>query len=170
MNVADAVRTRLEIKDFSDKQVAFEDKVAILDAGRMAASGLNSQHWRFILVDDREGLETLARTSTTGEWVGKASFAVIVLTDRSYPWHLIDAGRALTHMQLAAWEKGIGSRIYTGIKEDEMRRIFGIPDRYAISAVIGFGYPARRIIGKKSRKELSEIAFYKRFGNPIKAP
>jgi len=169
MNVSEAIRTRLEIKDFSDKQVPPEDKIAILDAGRLAASGLNSQHWRFILVDDRAGIETLAKTSTTGAWVEKANFAVIILTDKSFPWHLIDAGRAMTNMQLAAWERGIGSRIYTGIKEDEMRRTFNIPDKYSISAVIGFGYPAKKILGKKSRKPLSEIAFHGKFGNPLKA-
>jgi nitroreductase len=70
-------------------------------------------------------------------------------------------------MQLTAWDSGVTSRIYTGIKQAEMRRDFGIPEGLNSTVVVGFGYPKRRILGRKNRKPLSELAFLERFGNPL---
>lgn len=69
-------------------------------------------------------------------------------------------------MQLSAWDNGIGSGIYTGIKDEKMRNDFRIPSNLSISAVVGFGYPKNSITGKrKNRKPLSELAFNEVYGN-----
>jgi nitroreductase len=167
MSVSEIIRTKRDIREFSSQPVSKEDKLAILEAARMAGSGLNSQHWRFILIDDKSELEALARLSTTGEWVAGANFAVIILTEKNRPYHALDAGRALTNMQLEAWSRGIASCIYTGFKEAEMRKRYGIPEKYSIDVVVGFGYPARKIVGKKNRKPLEEIAYSNKFGQPL---
>ena len=168
MDVMEAIRTRLDIKEYSNEPVSNEVKREILDAGRMSSSGFNAQHWRFILVDDKDKIGRLAEISITGKWVAGANFAVILLTDPSYPFHVIDAGRALTNMQLAAWSRGVASSIFTGYDEAAMRREFGIPNNLAITAVIGFGYPARRIKGRKNRKPLNEVAFHNHYGSPLR--
>jgi nitroreductase len=36
-------------------------------------------------------------------------------------FHLIDAGRVLQNMQLAAWNHGIGSGLFTGIREEKLK-------------------------------------------------
>lgn len=167
MNVFDAIRTKLDIREFADTPVDNEVKRLVLEAARLSSSGLNSQHWRFILIDTREELEKLAEISTTGKWISGASFAVIVLTDPQYPYHDIDAGRAIAYMQLAAWERGVGSGIYTGFDGKKMRQEYNIPDKMHISAVVGFGYPRKRIIGKKNRHPLTEIAYHMRYGNRL---
>ncbi len=167
MNVSEIIRTKRDVREFSSQPVSKEDKLAILEAARMAGSGLNSQHWRFILIDDKSELEALARLSTTGEWVAGANFAVIILTEKNRPYHALDAGRALTNMQLEAWNRGIASCIYTGFREAEMRKRYGIPEKYSIDVVVGFGYPARKIVGKKNRKPLEEIAYSNKFGQPL---
>gem|GEM_PF-4527028 len=46
---------------------------------------------RFILVENKQNLKTLAKDSTSGSWVREANFAIIVLT--KYNFYLIDAGR-----------------------------------------------------------------------------
>ena len=167
MNVFDAIRTKLDIREYADTPVGDDIKRLVLEAARLSSTGLNSQHWRFILIDTKDELSKLAEISTTGKWIAGAGFAVIILTDPQYPYHAIDAGRAIAYMQLAAWEKGVVSCIYTGFDEQKMRQRYNIPDKMHIAAVIGFGYPRRKIIGKKSRLPLSEIAYYMRYGNRL---
>jgi nitroreductase len=128
---------------------------------------MNTQHWRFIVVQDKENLKRLADDSTTGRWVTGSDFAVIILTDPKVPGHVIDGGRVLQDMQLAAWNAGIGSGIFVGVKADKLRKDFAIPENLEITALLGFGYPAKNIAGKKDRKALSEIAFGERFGNRL---
>lgn len=88
------------------------------------------------------------------------------MTDPEYDFHEIDAGRALTHMQLAAWERDIGSRIYT-VDAPEVEEFLEAPEEIAISAVVGFGRPAEEIQGLKDRKPLDEIAYRDRFGQRL---
>ena len=109
-------------------------------------------------------IKKLAEDSTSGGWVAGADFAVIVLADPQLGFHLIDSGRAVQDMQLAAWDQGVISGLYTGFKEDRMRRDFAIPDELKPTVVVGFGYPTMKILGKKNRRPLSELAFVDKYG------
>ncbi len=166
--VSDLIRTKLDYRSFADRPVSWEDKLAVLEAGRMAGTGMNTQHWRFILVDDKGDLAKLADYSITGKWVKDAAFAVVVLTNPTYPWHLLDAGRAITNMMLDAWGRGIISCICTSYDEKAIKTLLGVPAEYAVAGFIGFGYPPRRIIGRKKRLPLEQVAYYGRFGGPIR--
>ena len=152
---------------FSSKHVSAEIKEKILDAARVTGSGMNVQHWRFVLVQDKGSLEQLAEDSKTGKWVTNANFAVVVLTDPQYYFHMIDAGRAIQSMMLAAWSFGVASGIYAGVKADEMKRDFNLPSNLNIIAVVAFGYPAKKILGKKDRKPLDEVAFLEKYGQKL---
>ena len=167
MDAYDAVVTKLDVDEFTSKSVPSDAKLKILEAARLSGSGMNAQHWRFVLVQGRDRLKTLASDSTTGKWVEGADFAVIVLTNPKYGFHLIDAGRALTSMQIAAWNFGVASRIFTGVNREALQKDFDIPKDLSPSVVVGFGYPTRKISGKKKRSPLSEVAFLDRFGKPL---
>jgi nitroreductase len=165
MDAYTCIATKLEIREFSSKNVPTDVKLKILEAARLTASGINAQHWRFILVQESDQLKQLAEDSTTGSWVEHSNFAVIVLTNPKYPFHLIDAGRVVQDMQLAAWNFGVASRVYTGLKDESIRADFSIPGEMNPSIVTGFGYPVKRIIGRKNRRPLNEIVFLGKYGN-----
>lgn len=167
MNATEAVKTKLDSREFDPRPVGREIKRAVLEAGRLTQSGVNSQHWRFILVQDPKNLARLAEDSTSGSWVAGSNFAVIICTDPKKGYHLIDAGRAAQDMQLTAWDAGVTSRLYTGIRQAEMRRDFGIPEDLNATIVVGFGYPKRKLLGRKNRMPLSEVAFLEKFGHPL---
>jgi len=169
MDAYDVVVTKLDVHEFdSKKQVSRDIKLKILEAARLTGSGINSQHWRFILVQDPTNVRQLADDSTSGQWVQGANFAVAVLTDPKLGFHLIDAGRVTQDMQIAAWSFGVASRLYTGFDQSKMRKDFAIPANLAPSIVVGFGYPAKKITGKKkNRKPLEEIVFLEKYGNKL---
>jgi nitroreductase len=169
MNTTEAVKTKLDVREFDSRPVLSDAKMAVLEAGRLTQSGVNSQHWRFILIQDPKNLVRLAKDSTSGQWVAGASFAVIICTDPKKGYHLIDAGRAAQDMQLTAWDHGVTSCLYTGIKQSDIHRDFGIPEELTVTIVVGFGYPKRKILGRKKRKPLSEVAFLEKYGNSIEA-
>jgi nitroreductase len=169
MNATEAVKTKLDVREFGSRPVPADVKMAVLEAARLTQSGVNSQHWRFILVQDPKNLVQLAKDCTSGQWVAGANFAVIICSDPRKGYHLIDAGRAAQDMQLTAWDDGVASGLYTGIKQADMRRDFGIPEELNATIVVGFGYPKRKILGRKNRKPLSEVAFLERYGNSIEA-
>lgn len=164
MDAFDCIVTKLDVRKFAAKQVPQEIKEKILEAARMTGTGLNTQHWRFVVVQDRDNLGTLARDSTSGGWVSGADFAIIVLTNPKYRFHLIDAGRVVQDMQLAAWNFGVASGVFTGIDEEKVRADFGVPVDMNISIIVGFGYPARPLAGKKDRTDLKNLVYYEKYG------
>jgi len=161
------ILSKLDVRDFSREEVPYEIKMKVLEAARATGSGLNIQHWRFILVSKPNNIKKLAQDSTSGKWVSKADFAVIVLTNPKYNFHILDAGRVVQDMQLAAWNSGVVSCLFTGMDDEDLRRDFSIPEHMQPSVVVGFGYPARKISGKKSRLPLSEIVFLEKYGRKI---
>jgi nitroreductase len=170
MDVFDGIATKLDVRQFSPKDVPLEAKHSILEAARLTGTGLNTQHWRFILVEGKDRLTKLAEDSTSGAWVAGANFAVIVLTNPKYKFHMIDAGRVLQNMQLAAWNRGVASGLFTGIKDEKLRNDFAIPKELDITLTVGFGYPAGKLTGrKKDRVPLGELVYYGKYGNPMTA-
>ena len=68
-------------------------------------------------------------------------------------------------MQLAAWDQRVGSGLFTGIKEEKLRKDFEIPRELSPTVVLGFGYPARKLIGKrKNRLPIQELIYYEKYG------
>jgi nitroreductase len=165
MDTYACIATKLDVREFGSKDVPADVKLKILEAARLTGSGMNVQHWRFILVQGPDQLSRLAGDSTTGAWVEGSNFAVIVLTNPRYPFHLIDAGRVVQDMQLAAWNFGVASRVYTGVKDGAIRKDFNIPTEMNPSIIVGFGYPAKKIVGKKNRKSLSDVVFLGKYDN-----
>ena len=167
MDTFECLTTKLELREFSAQDIEMEVRLKVLEAARLTGTGLNTQHWRFIVVENKGNLKKLAQDSTSGSWVAGANFAIIVLTNPKYKFHLIDAGRVIQNMQLAAWNQGVGSGLFTGIKEAELRNDFGIPQDLDPTVIVGFGYPARKLVGKKkNRLPLNELVYYEKYGDP----
>ncbi len=169
MDTFEAISTKLDVREFASKEVPGDVKRKILEAARLTASSRNTQHWRFVLVQDRTNVKRLAGDSRSGKWVEGADFAIIIMTDPKVPGGMIDAGRVLQDMELAAWNFGVASGVYIGVDEPSLRKDFAIPESLNISAILGFGYPKRKILGKKDRKPVEEIAFSERYGQSVKA-
>jgi nitroreductase len=165
MDAFECIATKLEVREFSTQDVPSEIRSKILEAARLTGTGMNTQHWRFIMVEKKDNLKKLAEDSTSGSWVASANFAIIVLTNPKYGFHAIDAGRVLQNMQLAAWNQGVGSGLFTGIREEKLRNNFQIPNELSPTVIVGFGYPVSNLTGKrKNRLPIHELVYYEKYG------
>ncbi|HEV3433332.1 MAG TPA: nitroreductase family protein [Nitrososphaera sp.] len=166
MDAFECIATKLDVREFRSQDISAEIKSKILEAARLTGSGLNTQHWRFIVVEKKENLQKLAEDSTSGGWVSGANFAVIILTNPRYKFHMIDAGRVIQDIQLAAWNYGVTSCLFTGVQDEKLRSDFGIPKDLNPTAIVGFGFPTKHTFGKrKNRMPLDELVYYEKYGN-----
>ena len=53
MDAFECIATKLDVREFSSQNVPEEIKSKILEAARLTGSGLNTQHWRFIVVEEK---------------------------------------------------------------------------------------------------------------------
>ena len=61
MELRETIHKRQSIRRYKNQDVRQEDLLAILDAGRLAPSGKNSQNWHFIVIRDRDLMEQIAQ-------------------------------------------------------------------------------------------------------------
>lgn len=167
MEVYEAVRTVLAVREYQDKPVPEDAVHRIIEAAHLTASSQNGKPWHFIVVQDRGTIRRLAGIARTGPYIAQAPLAVVVAMEKS-KFAEADAGRAVQSMVLTAWEQDIGSNWVGFYGLDGDRPILGIPDHLDVLAIIPFGYPLRAFgLGKKRRKPLGEIAHRERFDQPF---
>ena len=170
MDVFEAVRTLLAVRQYQDRPVPAEAVRRILEAGRLTASATNRQPWHFVVVQDRQMLQQLGSVTPTGPYLAQAPLAIVVAVDKT-PFAVSDASRAIQSMMLTAWGDGLGSN-WIGFGPlgnlKEVARLLGIPADLEVLSVVAFGYPAQAVgRGKKNRKPLRQIAHRERFGQPF---
>ncbi len=143
MDVSTAIRMKRAVRQYKEDPLPEDTVLAILNAGRRAQSSKNSQPWQFIAIRDKNQLK---RLSECGNWAGHlagAAMGVAILTpDPSERFQILfDEGQAAAYMQLAAWERGIGSCLATIYDVEKARDALGFPADLLLRFAISFGYP-----------------------------
>ncbi len=168
METFDAIRTVLAVRRFKETPIPEPIVRGIVEAGRLTASGGNSQPWHFIVVRNKETLRRLGQLARTGPYIPQAPLAIVVTMDHS-PIAVSDGSRAIQDMILAGWSQGVGSNWVGFNNLPEVNSLLGIPEEVSVLAILPFGYPAEAIgKGKKKRKPLDEVAYNERWGEPFK--
>jgi nitroreductase len=169
MEVFEAIRTVLAVRQYQDMAVPEEVVGRIVEAGRLTGSAMNNQPWHFIVVQDKDALRQLGSLARSGAYTAQASLAIVVAIDPT-PFAVADASRAIQSMILAAWAEGVGSN-WVGFKGlEEIKKLLNIPAEKDVLAILPFGYPAAPLgKGKKKRKPLASIASRERFGEPFES-
>lgn len=166
--VYDAVKGLRVVRHFLDRQVSDADLDAILEAGRWTGSSKNRQNWAIVVVQDREQLDRLAECGDFTTPLRNAPTTLVpVRLPEAYEW---DMGRLAQNMMLAAAAVGVGSCPVTFHREEDAKRVLGVPDDHGARYGITLGYPdeaaeregrAGRSMG--GRKDLDSIVHRDRF-------
>jgi nitroreductase len=107
VEVFEAVRTILAVRQYGEEPVPESVVQRILEAGRLTASAKNAQPWHFVVVQDRATLRQLGALVPTGPYIAEAALALVVAIDRT-PFAVSDGSRAIQSMMLVAWADGVG--------------------------------------------------------------
>ncbi len=169
MEVFDAIRTVLAVRQFRDQSIPESIVKQIVEAGHLTASAANRQPWHFIVVQNKETLRQLGTLATGGPYIAQAPLAIVVGIEKSSPFGISDASRAIQDMILTAWAQGVGSN-WVGFQDrlEQVKPVLGIPEEIGIVAIVPFGYPVQTIgKGNKKRKPLGEVASHEKWGQPF---
>lgn len=148
---ATLIKNRRSTRKFTSQPLSPEQVELILKAALMAPASKSHNPWQFVVVEDKEMLQQLARCKKHGAaFLEGCSLAVVVLANvmESDVW-VEDASIASIYMQLQAEDLGLGScwcQIRNRVTEDEtdsndyVRKLLNIPYKLDVLSIIGFGY------------------------------
>ncbi len=164
METWDAIRSRRDIRSFTDRPIADDDLDRILEAGRRAPSSRNWQPWDFVVVTDREQLAELATVWQGAGHVASSAATVAIVApvveEARRQTEYFDLGQAVMSMMLAAADLGIGSGHSAVGDQDLARRILGLPEDRVCAHLVPLGYPADRPLvplNRPDRRPFDEV-------------
>lgn len=165
MSLVDIVLSRRSIRRYEQREIPKDVLDKILEAGRQAPSAANRQPWHFIAVTD----DAIKNELSKGMWNKFVKDAPIVIVGCANTgeilagkWAIVDTSIALQNMVIAAWVMGIGSCWIGDFKEEKVKQLLAIPDKWKVVALITFGYPAERP-GPRPKKPVEEIVSFNKF-------
>jgi nitroreductase len=136
-----AVASKRDWRSYADRPVPPAVERRILDAGRVAGSAMNRQPWVFVVVETPEVKEQVAQAVYAQDNVRTAPLVIAIATEGG--GSLLDVGRAMQNMFLAAWNDGVVS-CPNGIPDAAAAaRVLGLEEGLLPVSIPSFGYPKR---------------------------
>jgi len=174
MSFLDLANKRYSVRNYKTAPVPQEKVVRCVEAARLAPSACNSQPWKFIIVDNPELVNELAKAAFEGlldfnNFAFKAPVLVLIVSERENlsakfgsivkkkNFSLMDIGIAAEHFCLQAAEEGLGTCIIGWFNEKKVKKLLSIPKLKRVELLITVGFSADEKIPLKKRKSIDEI-------------
>ncbi len=183
MDILKAIHERRSIRKYKNDPVPDEIITEILEAARWSPSWANTQVCRYIVVKDPSIKtmlsDTLSSTNPARKAVAEAPVVICIFTKKGLSgfhkntpatnkgdWFMFDAGIAMEHIVLAAWNFGLGT-VHVGFFDaDKAQNILNIPDDFSIVEMTPVGY-FDEVPKPVPRKPLIDLVFLDGFGKPF---
>jgi len=175
-----AMLGRWSPRSFADREVSPDLLVKVFEAVRWTASAFNEQPWRFLIGTRNSSTYKKIFGTLTGfnqVWAVAAPVLILGATKTKFShnstpnYHaLYDLGAAAFSLVLQSAALGLSTHQMAGYDHSAARVAFGIPEDYALGAVIALGYlgePAalseEQLVARettpRTRKTLNEFVF-----------
>lgn len=147
---------RRSVRKYTGEAIPEEKVKLILQAGLASATSKNRKPWEFVVVQEKESLKALAECRAgAAKMLENAGCAIVVFGDISVTpdvW-VEDCSIAMSNMHLMADALGLGSCWIQGrcretaegqSTEEFCRELLGVPENFALEAILSIGVPAER--------------------------
>jgi nitroreductase len=147
VEVWDAVCAQQTGSEYRNRSVPRRDVIRIVDAARRAPSSDNGQPWRFVAINAKQQLATLANIEPRVEGVASAAVAICLTcpVSRDASGMLgtyFDLGHAAMSLRLAATDLRLASAV-TRVREHlTVAQFLGLGVGWFCPFVVAVGYPA----------------------------
>lgn len=152
--VLDAIFTRTSVRTYEQGHAVSPDTVEILLRAAMSApTAVNKQPWAFVVLDNREALDSLAEVLPYAKMLNHAPLAIVTCGDMDKAiegdgrdFWIQDVSAATENLLIAAHALGLGA-VWTGVYPDMERATavqqrLGLPSNIIPLSVVPIGYPA----------------------------
>ncbi len=180
MEVFEAIRTRRSIRKYKDKQVPWDNIVAIMQAGKYAPSAGNLQNWKFIVVKSDAKRSALAKACLNQEWMEQAPIFIVVVgePERARMYYGTRGARlytiqgcaaAIENMLLTAHSLGLGTCWVGAFDEDSMSKTLNMAEEKSIQGIITIGY-ADENPEQPPKFRIEHMTYFEKWWGRLEAP
>lgn len=150
--VIENIMTRTSIRQFTDQPIAKDTLDLLVKAGMAAPSAMNVQPWSFVVITEKEVLDSL---NAVKPWFNlKTATAAIAVCGNTEPkedgtineYWVQDCSAVTENILLAAHAYGLGA-VWCGVYPvtetvNGVKRVLQIPENITPLCIVTLGYPA----------------------------
>ena len=180
MSFLDLANKRYSVRNYQNTPVPQDKLNRCIEASRLAPSACNSQPWKFIIIDNPELRENLAKAAFEGlldfnHFAYKAPVLVVIVSERQKAFakfgglvkrknfSQMDIGITAEHFCLQATEEGLGTCMLGWFNEKRVKKTLTIPTFKRVELIISVGFSANEKTPPKNRKKTDEIVFLNQY-------
>ncbi len=146
------IHQRKSVRSYTADTVPMETLQELVKAAMAAPTGKNVQPWEFIIVTDRQKLDSMAESLPFAKMLSKAGCAIVVCGNNnpenggSITWDL-DCSAATQNILLAAESLGLGA-VWTAVhpyaeRIEPVVKILNLPQDIIPLSAIPVGFPSK---------------------------
>lgn len=168
MEFFDVIKERYSMRGFTDQEVEKEKLDKVLEAARLAPTGVNFQPFKVYVIGTKNNKEVLSEIYGA-EWFVEAPYVLCVVANKDAAWTRpwdgkniadIDATIVMDHIILAATDLGLGTCYIAAFKADIAKEFLELEDNWepVLFTPLGYGNAEPR---DTPRKPIEELVVYK---------
>ena len=176
MTANECIMTRRSIRKFTEQAVPHDVLEQVIADAAYAPSWKNTQVSRYIAVEGREAIDTLAQTYAPFNARTLSTAPLLIAqtciknrcgyerdgsfsTDRGDAWQMYDCGIAAQTFCLSAHDHGLGTVIMGIFDRPALEKYLNVPENQELVALIAVGYPAEQPAAPR-RKSVQDLLTY----------
>ena len=166
----DIIRLRRSVRKFTPEKIDQPTLDLLLEAAMSAPSAGNQQPWQFMVITNRQTIESLSHTGPNSKPALGAPVLIVVLADTSRERYKdywpIDCSAATENLLLEATRLGLGS-VWLGVHPVDDRKayitnLFALPPHIIPFSIVCVGYPEEApLVERPSRFDASRVHYNK---------
>lgn len=180
MDLDKVIQSRKSTRKFSKKKPNWRNILECIDSARYAPMAGNNYSLKFILVDDEEKINEIAKASQQ-QFISQAKYVLVVCTDSSRTANAYgkrgeifcrqQAGAAIQNFLLKIEEYGLATCWIGYFVEEQIKRILKIPANINVEALFPIGYEYQKARTRRIKIDLDRILYFNSYKNKkMKSP
>ena len=175
MNLNQAIKNRRSVREFKSKKPDWRDILECVDSMRYTPMAGGNFTLKFILVDDKEKIEKLAKAAQQ-DFILDAQYVLVVCSnpsrtvnsygERGEKYCRQQAGAAIQNFLLKIVEAGLSTCWVGHFVDEQVKRELKIPDNIEVEAMLPIGYEIKRSSKRRIKSDLDKTLFFNTYGNP----
>ena len=174
MKTIEAIKKRQSVRKFSSKKPGWRDIVEAIHSARHAPMAGGIFSLKFLIVDDKETIEKIAKWSEQN-FIADAKYVVVFVSDEEKVKNLYkelgktfvpqQAGAAIENFLLHLTDAKLSSCWVGYFNENKIKTLLKIPDDKTIEALFPIGYADKSVKPKKEKAPPYDVMYFNEWGN-----
>jgi len=163
MDVIEAIRQRHTVRKYKKEPIHKQDMDRLLEAARLAPSGMNLQPWELVVITKADQRFLLMEACNNQPFVAGAGAVFCGVDDPKAKWAKVDLALAMEHIVLEATELGLGCCYIGSFSERKVKKLLCIPPEKHVVMLLAVGVPAEKPEAAP-KKPTKKLVHWERYG------